>query len=134
PMVPVPTTWTIFFIALDPSRWFGVARLTVQGGPGGRGGWAGGRCRGRPKGGRRVPHPGSASTLGPGVPAPAPPARIAPSELVELGRYLDQCPRNLRVADLVLALVGVDVPLVPPLVAAERLVGLAVAALDRDTS
>jgi hypothetical protein len=55
-------------------------------------------------------------------------------ELVELRRYLDQSPGYRRLADLVLALIGIDMPVVPSLESAQGLVGVAVTAFDRDVA
>lgn len=62
------------------------------------------------------------------------PLRIPFRELVELSRNLHQGPGHGRVARVVLALVGIDVPLTTPLESTEGLIGLALAALDRDIS
>src|SRR6476659_8564001 len=66
--------------------------------------------------------------------ATAAPLRIAARERVELHRDLDQRAGDRRIAAIVLALVGVDVPLLAPREGAQGLVGAAMAALDRDVA
>ena len=64
--------------------------------------------------------------------AAAPPFRVAAREGVQLARHLDQGSRHRRVADVVFALVGVDVPVALAGEAGQGLVGVAIATLDRD--
>ena len=58
------------------------------------------------------------------------PPGIAPCELVEIRWNLHQGPRHARIAGVVLALVGVDIPVTATLVGGKGLIGLAVATLD----
>src|SRR5436190_24073850 len=83
----------------------------------------------------RAPVTADASVVGvvarPGVDGAAAPIWVALGKGVERARNLDQRPRDRRVTAVVLALVGVDVPVVPARKAAQRLVGAAMTALDR---
>ena len=63
-----------------------------------------------------------------------PRAGLPLGELVELRRYLDQGTGHRRLADLVLALIGIDVPVLPSAESAQSLVGVAVATFDRDVA
>src|SRR4051812_9405888 len=64
----------------------------------------------------------------------ASPVGVAVGELVELVRNLDVGPGDGRIAGVVVAFEGVDVPGIPPHEPGQRLVGAAVAALDRDVA
>ena len=63
---------------------------------------------------------------------PVTPLRIALRELVELPWDLDKSPGHGRIAGVVLALVGVDIPLAGRFESGQGLIGLAMATLDRD--
>src|SRR6476646_4039259 len=66
-----------------------------------------------------------------GSPAPV---GVPVGELVEFSRHLDVGPGDIRVAGVVLALEGVNVPLVPARKPGHGLVGAAFAALDGDVA
>jgi hypothetical protein len=65
---------------------------------------------------------------------PVTPLRITLGELVEISRNLYESSGHGGIARVVLALVGIDVPLTARLEPAQCLIGLALAALDRDIS
>ena len=71
------------------------------------------------------------------VPAPplsvlaaAPPFRIAAGEGVDLPRHFDDGAGHIGIAGVVLALLGINVPLLSPAEAEKGLIGVAVTALD----
>src|SRR5689334_22575663 len=67
---------------------------------------------------------------GAGMFGTAPPIRVPLREGVELPRHFDEGPGHRGIAAIVLALVGVDVPVVAPREGRERLIGAAIPALD----
>src|SRR6185436_18139955 len=60
----------------------------------------------------------------------SPPFGVAPGEDVQVLRHLEQRPGDVRVADVVLALVGVDVAVALAGVRRESLIGIAMSAFD----
>jgi hypothetical protein len=72
--------------------------------------------------------------IGAGVDLAAVPVGVAAGEDVEVGGDLEVGAGHLAVAGVVLALVGVDVPVAGRTVVDQRLVGIAVAALDRQVA